>query len=729
MSLNNLGNVQKSLREYEAAKQSYTDALAIYRKALPRDHPTIADSLNNLGSVQYSLRAYEAAKQSHSDALAIKRKALPRDHPDIAMSLNNLGNVQHALREFEAARQSYTEALAINQKALPRDHPDIARSLNNLGLLELCSNGTSAATIESLGEALTIKRAEYVRLASLQAEAEQFATASDARSTLDLYLSATLDPGRDATPVFHQTASFKGAVTAHQHWTREVRNPKDAITAELLRKLTIVDRELLGSSLSVPSAGRSPESIDPRKRLTELQEQRKDLERQLTAHSEAYRVFLAKAKIGGGEIRAALPAGTCLIDFRDYKQVGPPPKGTDDPVFEDRLIAFVVKPGTAKMVLVPFGRSAPIATLVERWRASYSIGRMPAADEPDPAVALRKALWEPLQTHLGKDVRTVLISPDGPLHDLPFAALPGSKDDTFLLHEYAFAVVPVPVLLPEMLEKKPAPLGAGPLLLMGGIAFGDGPDPSLPTSTSKLPPVPRFNALEGTDSEVNDLRAQFEDAFPDAPPPTVLRKDRATKAAFLQNAPRYPYIHLATHGFFAQESEKSVLGPSPLERSLRDFQMDRVVVGRNPGLLSGVVFAGVNRPDRPKEDGVLTALEAGELDLGRTELVVLSACETGRGRVAGGEGVLGLQRAFQVAGARTTVASLWKVPDEETHQLMREFYRRLWDVKNPMPRAEALRQAQLWMLANRKRGAQPPEVKGPLAPHVWAAFVLAGDWR
>ena len=138
----------------------------------------------------------------------------------------------------------------------------------------------------------------------------------------------------------------------------------------------------------------------------------------------------------------------------------------------------------------------------------------------------------------------------------------------------------------------------------------------------------------------------------------------------------------------------------------------------------------MSRRDRRPEETILTALEAAELELGRVELVVLSACETGRGRVAGGEGMLGLQRAFQLAGARSVVASLWRVPDEETHQLMREFYRRVWSGK-PVSKAEALRQAQLWMLGNWKPrgGLERPSPQGPPPPYVWAAFVLSGDWR
>jgi CHAT domain-containing protein len=164
---------------------------------------------------------------------------------------------------------------------------------------------------------------------------------------------------------------------------------------------------------------------------------------------------------------------------------------------------------------------------------------------------------------------------------------------------------------------------------------------------------------------------------------------------------------------------------------------------RNPLLLSGLVLAGANRaPDR----GTLSAQEASALDLRGAELVVLSACDTGLGKVAEGEGVLGLQRAFQMAGARTVVASLWKVNDAATSLLMEEFYANLWQKK--LPKLEALRQAQLKVLKNptlvRKRaeeltkaGLRAPGDPEPLPkagpaeirshPALWAAFVSYGD--
>jgi len=163
------------------------------------------------------------------------------------------------------------------------------------------------------------------------------------------------------------------------------------------------------------------------------------------------------------------------------------------------------------------------------------------------------------------------------------------------------------------------------------------------------------------------------------------------------------------------------------------------------GLLSGLALAGANvPPEAGKDDGILTALEISALDLSKVDTVVLSACETGLGEVAGGEGLLGLQRSFQVAGAKTVVASLWKVPDAATSELMQRFYANLWDRK--IGKLAALREAQLWML---REGVKKPELRRGLdlvsteappadkpasgvpglPPYYWAAFVLSGDWR
>lgn len=206
-------------------------------------------------------------------------------------------------------------------------------------------------------------------------------------------------------------------------------------------------------------------------------------------------------------------------------------------------------------------------------------------------------------------------------------------------------------------------------------------------------------------------------------------------------------MHVATHGFFVPESVKNALKPSSESiRSLGSggFSPTRLV-GSHPDLLSGLVFAGANRETTPDEvDGILTAAKVQSLDSRGVELAVLSACEPGLGATVGGEGIFGLQLAFQLSGAKTTITSLWQVPDSATKALMVEFYRNLFERK--MSKLEALRQAQIWLLKNPKiiegedftRGirtikvtdkTRTTETQSRSLPVYWAAFQLSGDPR
>jgi CHAT domain-containing protein len=181
-------------------------------------------------------------------------------------------------------------------------------------------------------------------------------------------------------------------------------------------------------------------------------------------------------------------------------------------------------------------------------------------------------------------------------------------------------------------------------------------------------------------------------------------------------------LHLATHGFFLRDQPRAPgrnqdrLGVG--FESIGELGRLSGMLPENPMLRSGLALAGANTwlkggtPPEAAEDGLLTAEDVTGLDLLSTELVVLSACETGLGGIQIGEGVFGLRRAFVVAGAKTLVMSLWKVPDEPTRELMEDFYRRLLAGEG---RAEALRQAQLTL-----------KEKYP-DPFFWGAFICQGD--
>jgi CHAT domain-containing protein len=176
-------------------------------------------------------------------------------------------------------------------------------------------------------------------------------------------------------------------------------------------------------------------------------------------------------------------------------------------------------------------------------------------------------------------------------------------------------------------------------------------------------------------------------------------------------------LHAATHGYFLQDQ------PSPDTSAWLEPWQERGLLqgfrGEDPMLRSGLVLAGANHPDaNPHDDGYLTALEATQLDLRGTELVTLSACDTGRGDIQNGEGVYGLQRALTVAGARSMLLSLWKVPDDATCEFMLSFYALL---KQGAGRYEALVAVQREFLNHDNIHWREH--------HYWAAWQLVGDWR
>jgi CHAT domain-containing protein len=729
-SLGSLGNVQLKMRDYAAAKTSLEAALAIYRRALPRTHTEIALNLDLLGILQHELGNVTAARASHEEAVTIFRTALAADSPQIVPSLNYLGNAQRDLGEYVTARKTLEEAVAVSRKALPPGHPLIGLSLFSLGWLSLAS-GAADAAVSPLAEAIDLFQADQLKVAVAQSEQEQFAGAALIQGCLHLLIDATISAKANPLPAYDRVVRVKGAVTAQQRWARQARDAAEPGTTGLLDRLRQVSRQLAGLSVEGDPADGVSQSLDTTALMRRLSDERAHLERQLTERSALYRALRTQSRPGGKEIQASLPNGTALIDLVDYLHLATIGNDRSAPAWEQRTAAFVVRPDKETLVVVPLGPSKVLIGLIDRWRANFASGAVPSAGASEPGIELRKRLWEPLAQHLD-GVRTVLVSPDGALHGFPWAALPGSKGATFLVQEFAFAVVPVPRLLPELLRGFSKKANDQPtLLLVGGIEFGDGPRRPAEAPAGKRPPIRTFEPLPGSESEVNDIRVLFEDTFPAAAAPDVLRKDKATKGGTTTAAQAHRFVHLATHGFFAAGSEE------PTEIMAQRAGLARTgprlhpeASERHPGLLSGLVFAGVNRPDRQPEETMLTALEAAELQLDNVELITLSACDTGRGRVAGGEGVLGLQRAFQIAGARSVLASLWKMPDRETHELMREFYRRVWS-KDPISKAEALRQAQLWMLENSKpRGTlERPTPQGPPSPYYWAAFVLSGDWR
>jgi CHAT domain-containing protein len=252
-----------------------------------------------------------------------------------------------------------------------------------------------------------------------------------------------------------------------------------------------------------------------------------------------------------------------------------------------------------------------------------------------------------------------------------------------------------------------ASTAAGPSVLRGGQQRSPG-----------VRGLTAWQPLAGTEQEARQLAPLLGGG-------AVISGPAATAAVVLaQRAPRI--LHIATHGFFladqAPASGKATGSAAPGSRSgdtPSEVTAPAAPSREDPLQRSGLVFAGANRPDaNPSDDGYLTAAEATAMDLEGTELVTLSACETGLGGVQSGEGVYGLQRSLAVAGARSTLLSLWKVDDGMTATFMERYYNRL---KAGQGRADALRNTQA-EFRNHKNSTYN-DIR------VWGAFQLSGDWR
>jgi CHAT domain-containing protein len=708
-----------------------SQALALRKDLLGEKHPAYATSLNNLATLYHRMGDYAKAEPLYQQTLALYKEVLGEKHPAYARSLNNLASLYKDTGDYAKAEPLYQQALTLYKDLLGEQHPQYVISLNNLALLHLANNDAQK------GEPLARQAAECTRsllerTAAVQSERQQLAMTTNSRWHLDSYLSLAAAAKTPPEQIYAAVLAWKGAVSARQqHLHLQRRHDQRPEVVKLYAELQQATARLAQLSHVRPDPKR------PSQLPADLHKVSDDIERcqrDLARLSEPFRQHLRQQRMDPAELRKTLPKGTALVDLLEYKRCQPPADGKGKWVWQRRLTAFVLRPDQP-VVQLDLGPSQPIRQAVTDWRKHFGLSEQgtTAADQ------LRQVVWNRLEKQLD-GVSTVLISPDGVLAKLPWAALPGRKPNSYLLEERALAILPIPQQLPQLLQRPPALADEGAsLLLVGDVDYGA--DPGRAGIAVAARSAPRtgtrgtWSALHETRQEILAVRDSFEQRYADAKV-DLLRKGEATEEAVRQQAPRHRYLHFATHSFFAPQPPRSGQAGTArdMDKEAASSSGRQNVSGYHPGLLSGLVLAGANRAASAEgDDGILTVLEVGALDLSATELAVLSACETGLGAEAGGEGLLGLQRAFQVAGTRSVVAGLWTVDDRATRSLMVDFYDNLWGKK--LSRVESLRQAQLAMLREGiKRGLdlaakQPADQQRRLPPFYWAAFVLSGDWR
>ncbi|MCH7725661.1 MAG: CHAT domain-containing protein [Planctomycetes bacterium] len=725
-NLNNLGMLYQLVGDYIKAEPLLQKSFEISRKVLGQEHADTATSLNNLGALYSSMGDYVKAESLYQESLEIYMKVFGQEHPKTALGLNNLASLYQSMGEYTKAEPLLQKSLKIRTKILSKEHPYTAVSLNNLGYLYRAMGDYAKAEPYCRQSLLsTLNLLEQTSL--VQSERQQLAMGQSFRFQLDSYLTLALEANQFGEQAFRKVLAWKGATLVRQRQLRKVADEEE--TAPLFAKLQQTATRLSTLALRVPDLR---QLAVWKRQIDELSAEKERLEVELSRKSAAFRD--TKKRVTLETLLAALPQDTVLIDFLEYDRSTFDKQKKRKTQFERSLVAFVIRKGQP-IEPIDLGPVQPVEKDIDAWRTTFGA----TAEGRAAALSLRKRIWQPLEAQLA-GAKTILVSPDGVLGRLPLAALPGKTKGKYLIEEYRIATIPVPQLLPALMKRQEGKELVGGLLLLGDVDYDADPQ-SIPKkrrrswhknrSTAMVRGERSFDQLDATAGEIAAIKELFTRLFkPQDDEIKTLSRTQSTEAIFRKAAPGYYNLHLATHGFFADPTKKSATKADPAQRQLQ--LSHQRVTGHHPGLLSGLAFAGANRKHDPdKDDGILTAEEIVTIRLDGCDLVVLSACETGLGKVAGGEGLLGVQRAFQVAGARSTVASLWKVDDAATRQLMERFYRNYWE--REMGKLEALREAQLWMLRERgSRGLtdldQDKEIKR-LPPFYWAAFVLSGDWR
>ena len=762
-TLNSLACLRALKGDKGGAEQFYRRVIEIQEKILGDEHPSVAVSLNNFAELYDSMCDYERAEPLLVRALQIQKKVTGEEHPTYALLVCNLAGLYRDRGDHARAESLYRRAIDIQRVTLGEENSALASSELQLAGI-LLAQGLREESWELFIRAWTILSRNRDRTASIQSERQQFAARKGMGASIDELVSLALETGYPASIWYPFLCGEKGRITLGQREQRALARIQaaagDTEAADIAVELQSATRRLGAVSQRTPSTDEREGHLVALEKLTE---QIEDLQKQLSARSVEYLATRAETKLSPTELAGLMPREMALIDIlacRRFAVTTPAVAGSGrEPLSISRsYLAFVSRPDRPEVIaVVQLGDAAPIENAISTWLENPGVGPGRGAGEE-----LRRLVWAPIESELSDDTTTVLVSPDGALARLPWGALPGKVPGSYLIEERAFATLPAPQLLAEYVSNSNvattvdgnANLDTSPsLLLIGDVSYGGDPGSFAPALAEELAisstraaavrgkdRLWNWSDLNGTRQEIVSIRDSFEQYVDAGRVLTPLRKETATEEAVREQAPQATHLHFATHGYFAPESLRSVLQSSRrdefegLDRAGGGLFGQMSVSGYNPGLLSGIVLAGANQPiDPDKDDGILTATEVAELDLHRTRLAVLSACETGLGVSAGGEGLLGLQRAFQVAGCRSVIATMWKIPDEHSRSLMVEFYENLWAKKQPT--LMALRNAQLSMLREgRKRGlaiddAHPSDENNRLPPYYWAGFVLSGAWE
>jgi tetratricopeptide (TPR) repeat protein len=716
-SLNNLGELYRAEGKYAEAEPLYKRSLEINEKTLGPEHPEVASSLHNLAELYNAEGKYAEAEPLYKRSLAILEKALGPEHPNVATSLGNLARLYQDEGKHVEAEPLLKRSLMIREKALGSEHPDVAISLNKLALLYY-AEGRPEQADSFFDRSLRNYASQFGYLFPYMTEKERLSFLNTFLGVFPVYYSFCFQYGKQDPALIGKMydvvlwqKGFVGRSVAATRAKIAASNDKEALS--LFEKLTAKRSQLAALLFSKPT-----DQTQWKQRVDQLTQEANGIEAELLKRSRSLAEEKKMPQVTWKDVQGTLKPREAAVElvrfrFHDRKQ------WTDKTYYVALIVTTETKSAPA---LVSLGEAEDLEDVpLMKYRDLSSEHSVNA--RPDDSVF--RSLWQPMESALGTAQR-IYLSPDGVLNLVSFPVLPIGHERR-LMDKYDLRVVSST----KDLVREGSSTASKSAVLIGDPQFdlteaqqraalqkvspGSSESGSFVASgtsglrSQELREGKKLAALPGSKAEIASIRSllQKQGWWVD-----VYTQESATEESIQRlQGPRL--LHVATHAFFLSDQAEIFSKTSP--RLPPGFE--------DPMLRSGLFFAGANRvlqgekPAEDLEDGILTAYEATDLNLQGTELVVLSACETGLGKIGNGEGVFGLRRALEEAGAQAVLMSLWAVPDRETQELMTLFYGK-WLAGED--KQQALHDAEMELRATVKARY------GEDRPFYWGGFVLVG---
>jgi CHAT domain-containing protein len=695
-ALTNLAIVFRSKGEYRKSINYLWQGLEIREELYSEKSILVAKSYMGLGI------AYDSEGMKDS-AIWCYTKSAEIEEALSGNSIEKQLRVLHKKALINILKKNYTDAIALYEKKQQlieanygAYHQDFSKTLSTLAFLYVADSEPKAATT-TLIKAIQAKR-EYLKSIFTYLPQDELSTYLTKQAYDDNELAAVLlsknDNSKLKTALLNNMLFLKGAV---------LKNNSDVFSAirysgndKLLHSYNryVAIQKKIGEEYNKPQKNRST-NIDS------LTNEAKELEKLLIKQSSQYRDLNTLFETNWKDIQNKLKPNEAAIEFIRFTKLNE--KGNEG----EWYAALIVKKEYKEPEFIVLCAEKEIKNILTKVppkslfakRGNELLGEVENTTNYDND--LYQLIWKKIEPYVD-NCKKVYHSPDGILHQVAFNALP-VNDSTLLINKHQL----IRLLSLRSLLDRYAVKQLQSIALFGGLKYDNDAAKTVNNAYSNLPDDRNTNTsftfLQGTLAEVERIRRLTKNGTE----LSFYSGAEGTEENFKQMSGNSPQvIHLATHGFFITKKKSS--------RKRAAFNENTYATADNPLMRGGLILSGGNDAwkglptPEGKEDGVLTAYEVSNLDLSKTQFVVLSACQTGLGEVQETEGVYGLQRAFKMAGVKQIIMSLWSVPDKETKELMEIFYKIYIETNNPR---RALYGAQAAM-----RNKYPP--------YYWAAFVL-----